>query len=930
MTNDEEPNNDTLEESDSLSDEEESLIGDIDIDDSELGLDSMNDVEEEELFVPEEDEDEEQKKEEWRQRRKDELKSNYSEFNWKEQWEDAREKVELATNGDESAYLDISTAPARVREYFSEREPRDNLVDVFIPLTLVFYGLLFLVFTFISDSTLLTQPDRIADLYLLDSVLLLLAIVGFVVARKRSDLTVETTGDVIRKRLRAITVGIHLIPTVVFGFIAYAFLTGQVEAIFAASDKFRELRVYLYGRIPKFLSDIGFWIWDVTPIGVTVQQVAIVMFLAGIIGTIPFVANILKVLLLAINVGADEELMDDEEEEEESPALQDVVENLEEVEAEESDMLIPDEDADESYDPRQDTAMSVDFSGKLSTYGDPDKLMRSNNDYRLEPYEGYIEIKRYWLKEPYSYAVILYNEDQGDHRYFAVEPQLNEVEKEFYREIRSRLTRKMLDTRVETQFEGEQLRQRKIELLEDATFEIAMEYNLDINDMSFQRLLYYIERDYIDYGKIDVLMNDTNVEDISCVGPNKPIWIYHAEHDNLITNIQFGKKELQRFIRELSQRSNESISTGSPMTDATLPDGSRAQLTLGEEVTDHGSTFTIRQFQDVPFTPVDLIRTDTFDARQMAYLWLGIENNKSLIFAGGTASGKTTSMNAVSLFIPPKSKVISLEDTREVELPHENWIPSKTREGMHDDDGIEIYDLLKAALRQRPEYLVVGEVRGEEGQDLFQAMSTGHTTYSTMHADTVEEALYRLQNDPINVPEKMIGVLDIICIQNRVYVDGETERRNKTITEILDSNPSGDDESHSVSDVFERDTFNDEFIDQTRESKVLADIQESRSWTDRQLEQELKDRERVLKYLEEGEGDHEFYDFRKVTRVIQKYMVDKQSILDAIEEERLAETELEDVTELDLDRIEQEGITDADNDALDVNRINETLQGADD
>ncbi|MDK2796230.1 MAG: archaeal flagellar protein FlaI, partial [Archaeoglobaceae archaeon] len=217
-----------------------------------------------------------------------------------------------------------------------------------------------------------------------------------------------------------------------------------------------------------------------------------------------------------------------------------------------------------------------------------------------------------------------------------------------------------------------------------------------------------------------------------------------------------------------------------------MPDGSRIQLTLGKEVTDHGSTFTIRKFREEPVTPVDLIAWKTFSAEQMAYLWLCIENKKSLIFAGGTASGKTTSMNAISLFIPRRAKIVTIEDTRELMLPHENWIPAVTRDAFHGEKGkIDMYDLLRAALRQRPEYIIVGEVRGREALTLFQAMTTGHTTYSTLHADSVSGAIHRLENPPIEVPRAMLEALNIISVQAQTYVNDRRVRRNIEIAEIV-------------------------------------------------------------------------------------------------------------------------------------------------
>ncbi|MFW5977998.1 MAG: type II/IV secretion system ATPase subunit, partial [Halohasta sp.] len=239
-----------------------------------------------------------------------------------------------------------------------------------------------------------------------------------------------------------------------------------------------------------------------------------------------------------------------------------------------------------------------------------------------------------------------------------------------------------------------------------------------LTEYQVEKLLYYLQRDFLGYERIDPIKHDINVEDISCDGYNSPVFVYHSGYEQIITNIVHGTDELDDFVVKLAQRSGKGVSKRSPQVDATLPDGSRAQLTLGKEVSDHGTNYTIRQFKEVPFTPVDLINWKTFSLDQMAFLWLAIENDKSLIFAGGTASGKTTSLNAVSLFIPSNTKIVSIEDTREVELPQRNWIASVTRPSFTESDkgDIDEFDLLEAALRQRPDYIVMGEIRGEEGR----------------------------------------------------------------------------------------------------------------------------------------------------------------------------------------------------------------------
>jgi len=260
--------------------------------------------------------------------------------------------------------------------------------------------------------------------------------------------------------------------------------------------------------------------------------------------------------------------------------------------------------------------------------------------------------------------------------------------------------------------------------------------------------------------------------------------VYHDDYTDIETNVSFGKKSaLDNYVIRLAQQSGRHISVGDPMVETTLPDGSRAELALGEEVTPRGSAFTIRQYAEDPLTPIDLVEYGTFSIEQMAYFWLCIEHNKSLIFAGGTASGKTTSMNAVSMFVPPRAKILTIEDTRELSVPRQLALLDHPRASLRGAD-IDMYDLLRSALRHRPEYIVVGEVRGAEAITLFQAMNTGHTTFSTMHADSIETVINRLENEPINVPRAMVQSLDMLSIQTLTRSGDQRVRRAKTIGEI--------------------------------------------------------------------------------------------------------------------------------------------------
>jgi flagellar protein FlaI len=313
------------------------------------------------------------------------------------------------------------------------------------------------------------------------------------------------------------------------------------------------------------------------------------------------------------------------------------------------------------------------------------------------------------------------------------------------------------------------------------------------------------------------------------------------------------------------------------MVEATLEDGSRAEMSLGREVTPRGSAFTIRQYADDPLTPIDLINYNTFSIEQMAYFWLCIENNKSLIFAGGTASGKTTSMNAVSMFIPPRSKVLTIEDTRELSLYHDNWLSSVTREQLSEGSDIDMYDLLRSALRHRPEYIIVGEVRGKEAVTLFQAMNTGHTTFSTMHADSIETVINRLENEPINVPRAMVQSLDMLSIQTQARIDEQRVRRARVIGEIRGIDQRTGELDYAS--AFNWNANNDTFV--SNDSELLEEIQDDRGWSRDQLLREMRNRRQVLSFLQQ-KG---ISDYRQFTALINEYYAHKQRVLDRIEDD---------------------------------------------
>ncbi|MDD1662037.1 MAG: type II/IV secretion system ATPase subunit, partial [Methanomicrobiales archaeon] len=392
---------------------------------------------------------------------------------------------------------------------------------------------------------------------------------------------------------------------------------------------------------------------------------------------------------------------------------------------------------------------------------------------------GFEVVDVYWIERGLSLACIALNEKIHQNEYVLFEPPLSPFEYEL-------LERLYEDLRDVLLLNEEEIRGDKRQILLSLMEELIGEYGVTVDLPSLFRLQYYLVRNFLGWSRIDALMKDPQIEDISCDGVGIPIFLYHRRYHNVKTNIIFDEDHLDSLAITLAQRSGKHISIGTPILDATLPDGSRLQLTFSKVVTSRGTSFSIRKFREEPFSPIELLEVGTFPVDAMAYFWLAVENNKSLLFIGGTASGKTTSLNAVSHFIPPLAKVVSIEDTREITLNRENWIASVTRDAVIDGSSgaISMFDLLRAAMRQRPEYLIVGEVRGPEAQTLFQAMNTGHTTFSTLHAADIDAAVHRLENEPLAVPRNMLQALDIVSIQALIYRGTERVRRCQEIVEI--------------------------------------------------------------------------------------------------------------------------------------------------
>ena len=489
------------------------------------------------------------------------------------------------------------------------------------------------------------------------------------------------------------------------------------------------------------------------------------------------------------------------------------------------------------------------------------------------------EIEVQPILKNYSYVRILYDTFANEYFYEAIEPKLLEEESELLQVLKEIIVANL--ELLEDAGKGE-----KETYLRRTVDSLLRELGVDLHPVSKERIVYYILRDFIRYGAIDVVMTDMQVEDVSCDGVNVPFYIYHRKYGSIPSNLKFDSpEELDSFVVWLAQRCGKHISVASPMLDATIPDGSRLQATLGMHVTKRGSSFTIRRFRENPFTPLDLVRFKTMSPEMMGYLWLAIENGQSMLICGGTASGKTTTLNAILLFIPPQMKIVSIEDTRELNLPHENWVPLLTRAGFGGKSSstgkvageIDMFDLLVAALRQRPQYMMVGEVRGPEAFVVFQAMATGKSAYTTFHADDVQAMVHRLENDPINLPRALVAALDMVILQAQVKVGTDMTRRVKSIVEIVGTDPESNELITNSAYTWNPadDTFN-----YSGHSYVYEKISLARNWNQRRMEQEVKRRLDLFEYMKRSGVQN----YRDVAKIVSSYYKDPEGMIKIVRE----------------------------------------------
>ena len=429
----------------------------------------------------------------------------------------------------------------------------------------------------------------------------------------------------------------------------------------------------------------------------------------------------------------------------------------------------------------------------------------------------------------------IYGDVGRDMKYYAIEPTLSGDEMQIFEGVKDELLRRSVTKKAptgESEY-GDQIEELLAEstrvdgrepadLLERIRFKIDPNIT-EVSQATFENIRYRLNRDIVGLGPLEPVMRDPANEHIHVIGPSE-CYVDHEVYGMVKTTVDFGTEaEFDSWLRNMGERIGDPLSDSDPIVDSTLPDGSRLNVIYSDDVSLKGPSLTIRQGSEVPLSVNQITNWGTLSPELAAYLWLCLENEQTVFVVGETASGKTTTLNSIMSFIPRDSKIYSAEDTAEVMPPHDTWQQLLTREsGGEDSQDVDMFNLVEAALRSRPEYIIVGEVRGEEGRMAFQAAQTGHPVMLTFHASDIVSMIQRFTGEPINVPETFMDNADVALFQNRVKQGDDVLRRVTSVQEI--EGYSKEMEGVVTRQVFYWDPVEDEIVFQgMNNSYVLED-----------------------------------------------------------------------------------------------------------
>ncbi len=486
----------------------------------------------------------------------------------------------------------------------------------------------------------------------------------------------------------------------------------------------------------------------------------------------------------------------------------------------------------------------------------------------------------YPLIEPFAYANITWDAVNKELLYNLVEPQLTTEEQSLIEKISDALIEL-----VEIGLTSIKEPTKTIEYLEKQIAKVIHDFGLSLTQNQYTKVMYYIYRNFVGFNEIEPLLQDPNIEDISCDGVNTPVYIIHRKYGSLKTNVVYDKTEnLREFIVKLAERSGRYVSYAEPILASTLPDGSRISANIAGDVVTHGPTFTIRKFSEKPFSPIEQIELNTVDAQILAYFWYLIEHGASMLVVGGVATGKTSLLNSISIFIPPEAKIVSIEDTREIRIPHEHWIPGLARVGFgiplpsgEKYGEVTLFDLLKESFRQNPDYVIVGEVRGEETYVMFQGMSSGHPSMSTFHAGSVDTVIKRLTTPPIDLSPTLLESLDVITILTHAREKGKSARRTKEVVEIVGVDPKTGEVNTNV--IFRWNPITDGY-EKVNDSVKIEKFATARGATMDAAVKEIEQRKKVIEWMQ-AKG---VKDYLEVAKIVNRYYKEPEKLFAEIGE----------------------------------------------
>ena len=474
--------------------------------------------------------------------------------------------------------------------------------------------------------------------------------------------------------------------------------------------------------------------------------------------------------------------------------------------------------------------------------------------------EGYTQVESYPLNPPFSYAWIFQDDSEGSFFYVVDELSMTRDERESFKRLKNILEYELKAPRLDETL-PDSFRRQLPGIIEEHREALA-----GANQVGLKKILYYLEKDLIGYGKIEGLITDPLIEDISCLGTNKPVYIYHRKFANAKTNIVYtDEEELDDFITRVVHRQGKHVSIAHPIVDLTLPGKHRLAVSFGKETTPAGTSFTIRKFKEDPLTIVDLILNETIDESIAAYLWMLMENKMSVMIVGPTGAGKTTALNAIACLVRPDFKMISVEEVQEINLPQENWVSTVARTGFGgDSDGeVTLYDLIKSAVRHRPALILVGEIRGEEAYVLFQALATGHGGLCTMHADDVETVIKRLTQPPMNIPQNILSLMNCVIVVKQVKTQtNDFQEKRLSLRKFVEV--SEIDNNGIPHEVFKWDMSSDTFQQNLDKSYLFSKIAKNLGAPPSVVLQEFDRRKQILlKIVEQN-----LRDFRSVHKAL--------------------------------------------------------------